>query len=62
MNKKISIWRILIYFIIYSFIGCVVESLFALINFNVIEYRRSFLYGPFIRNIWNGCSIINIAT
>lgn len=44
---KISIWKILAYFIIYSFIGFVVESLFALINYNVIESRKSFLYGPF---------------
>lgn len=45
--QKISIWKILAYFIIYSFIGFVVESLFALINYNVIESRKSFLYGPF---------------
>jgi len=47
MNKKISIWRILVYFIIYSFIGYIVETLFALINYNVLESRKSFLYGPF---------------
>lgn len=50
MNKqtqKITIWRVLAYFIIYSFIGYVVETLFALINYNVIESRKSFLYGPF---------------
>lgn len=45
--KKISIWRILAYFIIYSFVGYVVETLFALINYNVLESRKSFLYGPF---------------
>ena len=47
MDKKISIWRILAYFIIYSFIGYIVETLFALINYNVLESRKSFLYGPF---------------
>jgi len=47
MNKKISIWRILVYFIIYSFLGYIVETLFALINYNVLESRKSFLYGPF---------------
>ena len=47
MNKKISIWRILAYFIIYSFVGYIVETLFALINYNVLESRKSFLYGPF---------------
>ena len=37
----ISIWRLLAYFIIYSFIG------FALFMYNVLESRQSFLYGPF---------------
>lgn len=46
-NEKITIWRILAYFIIYSFVGYVVETLFALINYNVIESRQSFMYGPF---------------
>ncbi len=45
--QKISIWRILAYFIIYSFIGYVVETLFAVINYNVLESRKSFLYGSF---------------
>lgn len=45
--QKISIWRVLTYFIIYSFIGYIVETLFALINYNVLESRKSFLYGPF---------------
>lgn len=42
-----SIWTILAYFIIYSFIGYIIETLFAMINYNVIESRQSFLYGPF---------------
>lgn len=42
-----SIWRILAYFIIYSFVGFVIETLFAIINYNVLESRQSFLYGPF---------------
>lgn len=46
-TEKINIWRILIYFIIYSFIGFVVETSFALVNYNVLESRKSFLYGPF---------------
>ena len=45
--QKISIWRLLSYFIIYSFIGYIVETLFAMINYNVLESRKSFLYGPF---------------
>ena len=46
-KQKLSIWRILGYFIIYSFIGYIVETIFALINYNVLESRKSFLYGPF---------------
>lgn len=42
-----SIWTILAYFIIYSFIGYIIETLFALVFYNVLESRQSFLYGPF---------------
>lgn len=52
-NKKrkctilgISIWRLLAYFIIYSFIGFVLETLFGLVTKGVIESRRSSLYTP----------------
>ena len=45
--QKISIWRVLSYFIIYCFIGYVIETIFAMIYYNVIESRKSFLYGPF---------------
>ncbi len=43
----ISIWRLIAYFIIYSIVGFVIETLFGLITKGVIESRRSFLYGPF---------------
>ena len=52
-NKKtftimgISIWRILAYFIIYSVIGYIVETLYGIITKGVWESRQSFLYGPF---------------
>ena len=46
-KQKVNLWRILAYFMIYSFVGYVVETLFALINYNVLESRKSFLYGPF---------------
>lgn len=42
-----SIWRILAYFIIYSVLGFLIETLFGLITKGVIESRQSFLYGPF---------------
>ena len=53
LNKKtftimgISIWRILAYFIIYSVIGYIVETLYGIITKGVWESRQSFLYGPF---------------
>ena len=52
-NKKqftilgFSIWKIIIYFIIYSIIGFIIETTFGLITKGVIESRKNFLYGPF---------------
>lgn len=43
----ISIWRILAYFVIYSVIGYVVETLYGIATKGVWESRQSFLYGPF---------------
>ncbi len=43
----VSIWRILVYFIIYSFAGYVVEVLFSIVSKGTLESRQSFLYGPF---------------
>lgn len=45
--NKISIWRIITYFIIYSVFGYVIETLFGIITMGVWESRQSFLYGPF---------------
>lgn len=42
-----SIWRILAYFIIYSVLGYIIETLFCIIKYGVLESRQSFLYGPF---------------
>ena len=52
-NKKpfsifgISISRIFAYFIVYSVLGFILETLFAFVIAGVIESRQSFLYGPF---------------
>ena len=43
----ISIWRILAYFIIYSVVGYIVETVYGIITKGVWESRQSFLYGPF---------------
>ena len=45
--KKNVIWKVLIYFIIYSIIGFFLETLFAIITKGTVESRQSFLYGPF---------------
>ena len=42
-----SIWRIFTYFIIYSIIGFIVETIFGVITKGTLESRQSFLYGPF---------------
>lgn len=46
-NIDISMWRVCAYFIIYSFLGYIIETIFALVNYGVLESRQSFLYGPF---------------
>lgn len=51
-NKKFTIFgytpsKIVAYFVIYSFLGFVIETLFGLLTKGVIESRKSFLYGPF---------------
>ncbi len=43
----VSIWRIFAYFIIYSAIGYIIETVFGMVTKGVIESRQSFLYGPF---------------
>ena len=42
-----SIWRILAYFIIYSVLGYIIETLFGIVTKGTWESRQSFLYGPF---------------
>ena len=51
-NKKtftimgLSIWRIFAYFIIYSVVGYIIETIFGIITKGVWESRQSFIYGP----------------
>ena len=49
----ISIWRIFAYFVIYSVIGYIVETLYGIMTKGLWESRQSFLYGPF-------CSIYGV--
>lgn len=43
----LSIWRIMSYFIIYSFIGYIIETLYGFATMGILESRQSFLYGSF---------------
>lgn len=43
---KITIWRIFAYFIIYSLLGFIIETIYAFVVEGIIESRQSFLYGP----------------
>jgi len=45
--KNFSLWRLIAYFIIYSILGFIIETIYGLISKGVIESRQSFLYGPF---------------
>lgn len=50
---KIDKWRILAYFIIYSVLGFLIETLYGAVSKGLVESRQSFLYGPF-------CSIYGV--
>lgn len=43
----LSIWRIMAYFIIYSVVGYIIETIFGIVTKGRWESRQSFLYGPF---------------
>ena len=55
---KLTIWRIFAYFIIYSIIGLIIETLFRLLTKGVIESRKSFVYGPFCAIYGLGASVM----
>ncbi len=66
-NKKknftimgLTIWRILAYFIIYSVVGYLIETVFSIITKGTWESRQSFLYGPFCAIYGLGASIMII--
>lgn len=44
---KITFKRLLAYFIIYSFLGFIVETIFGILTKGVVESRQSCLFGPF---------------
>ena len=66
-NKKkkftimgLSVWRILAYFIIYSVVGYIIETIFGIITKGTWESRQSFLYGPFCAIYGLGAAIMII--
>ena len=54
----LSVWRILAYFIIYSVVGYIIETIFGIITKGVWESRQSFLYGPFCAIYGLGAAIM----
>lgn len=56
----LSIWRIFAYFIIYSIVGYIIETIFGIITKGVWESRQSFLYGPVCAIYGLGASIMLI--
>ena len=56
----LSIWRIFAYFIIYSVVGYIIETVFGIITKGVWESRQSFLYGPVCAIYGLGASIMII--
>ena len=46
-KKKIGIYKVIAYFTIYSIIGFLIETIYAIIVYGNVESRQGFLYGPF---------------
>lgn len=44
----INIWKLFTYFILYSILGYIIETIFGIVTKGVWECRQSFLYGPFL--------------
>jgi len=40
-------WKLMAYFVIYSFLGFCLETIYGMLTKGVLESRQSFLYGPF---------------
>ena len=46
-KPKLTFLKIVQYFVLYSFIGLILETIFGLLVEGVVESRKNFLYGPF---------------
>lgn len=60
-KTKLTIWKFFAYFIIYSFLGWVIEILYGFLIEGVIESRQSFLYGPFCAIYGLGASVMIVS-
>ena len=56
-----TITRLLAYFVIYSIVGFIIETIFGLVTKGVLESRKSFLYGPFCGIYGVGAVIMIVA-
>lgn len=54
----LTIHRILAYFIVYSVVGYIIETIFGIVTKGVWESRQSFLYGPFCSIYGLGATIM----
>lgn len=54
----LTIHRILAYFIVYSVVGYIIETIFGIVTKGVWESRQSFLYGPFCSIYGLGAAIM----
>ena len=51
-----TLWKICTYFIIYSFIGYIIETIFCLITTRIIRIKTKFSIWTFPWNLWNRSS------
>ena len=46
-QEELTIYQIFFYFLIFSIVGLVIETVFGYINTGVIESRKGLIWGPF---------------
>ena len=59
--KKFTLTTLLAYFIIYSVVGFVIETIFGLLTKGVLESRKSFILGPFCSIYGLGAVVMIVA-
>ena len=46
-NKEVSIHYLFWYFLIFSILGLIIETVYCLITSNILESRKGLIWGPF---------------